>query len=1104
MKPLPDQAARDAVVFERSRSVIVSAGAGSGKTYTLVSRLMELLAPSDPKATAMNIERLAAITFTRRAAGELKLQVRRRMQDAIDDPKTPASRVERLRQALATADQAFIGTIHSFARRMLLARPVESGLGPGFSTLEDTEELKAQVHAKLLSHAQAGNLPDQVSDNLQEQAGILQALITDLLDAGLLAKSFVHAHGRFAGLDAWVSGLIEQRDVKLKTERLAEPEPSAWHALVAELGQACNQLADNCQAHRVLKEVLGELKKGTNRSGAMPRLQASLRALYRLKVLKNESKSGLAFRGSNNLAWAMKKALFDKPFKTKKDPSKNDPFAGRMLRSELTEALFGWAAHRMQACIPVVVFMYEDLKRRQAVLDQTDLLLKLRDALRDRPAFRDSAQAMFDHILVDECQDTDPLQIEILAHLAAAGPFEGDWRQMRLRPGTLTIVGDPKQSIYRFRRADISAYQDFLALLESNGATSHRLRCNFRSRPQLVEGVFNAQGEALLGSMDEDPTPGKAPYEDLAPSGTVPNAENEVLHCLRYGPEENLNAEAWRKLEGLAIARHLAHLLRGEIPHRVREPHGEKMRNLKASDVAILCRSTNALSPLTQALDQLDIPYVLRGGKAALSDPLLSRFFLAFRALVDAEDGEAEAALLGPPFFSLSPANSIEKDDSWHQARAWLDTQRLELAPVKDLACVDELTQRLIEQTGFGSWLLASANGPQRLSTLRQALTKLQLQADAEGWTLAQASLEVRAWAEAPPKFDPAEAEHADALRIYTTHQSKGLEFPVVVLWDAMTGRSQRNSSTCLFSDTDGQRWKLKLDLFEHDTSSGELTSRQSALDLFERDRLYYVAITRARDLLIIPLPRGKWRGRESAYHTLLTKDLLAPVALSKETEGLSLTEAAGPEQWLCDQDLAQTARSAQAELQQALVPAAQASMIPAGPSSLSHDPEEKAPLRIEKSRHGALFGSLVHRCLELWAASRDESSAFAIAKQEWPHPEHVEAQQDIRRAIEALKELGLLDDGMQLLPEYHLAGLAEEGAYLLAGQLDLVALSKERLVIVDYKTDRTPPEGNNPPHYEKQLQLYQQMMQATGLVEGRKLELYLLFTETGTLRRVT
>ncbi len=599
--------------------------------------------------------------------------------------------------------------------------------------------------------------------------------------------------------------------------------------------------------------------------------------------------------------------------------------------------------------------------------------------------------------------------------------------------------------------------------------------------------------------MDEDPTPGMAPYEDLTPSGTVPNAENEVLHCLRYGPEENLNAEAWRKLEGLAIARHLAHLLRGENPHQVRDPHGEKLRTLKAHDVAILCRSTNALSPLTQALDQLDIPYVLRGGKAALSDPLLSRFFLAFRALVDAEDGEAEAALLGPPFFSLSPANIIEKDASWHQAKAWMDAQRSELTN----SCVDELTQRLIEQTGFGSWLLASANGPQRLSTLRQALAELQLRADAEGWTLAQASLEVRAWAEAPPKFDPAEAEHADALRIYTTHQSKGLEFPVVVLWDAMTGRSQRNSSTCLFSDTDGQRWKLKLDLFEHDTSSGELENRQKALNLFERDRLYYVAITRARDLLIIPLPRGKWKGQKDAYHTLLTQGLQAPVALPKETDGLSLTEAAEPEQWLSDQGLARTALSAQAELQQALVPAAQGRLVPAGPSSLSHDPEENNPLRIKTSRHGALFGSLVHRCLELWAASRDESSAFAIAKQEWPHPEHAEAQQDIRRAIDALKKLGLLDDGMQLLPEYHLAGLAEEGAYLLAGQLDLVALSKERLVIVDYKTDRTPPEGNSQPHYEKQLQLYQQMMKATELVEGRKLELYLLYTETGTLRRV-
>src|SRR5215510_14222561 len=156
-KAAPDQAQRDAALSERRRNVLIDAGAGTGKTTILVDRLVEMLAPST-REQPVPIERMAAITFIRKAAGELRLRIRERILSALAAADTAADSRERLRSALAALDTAYVGTIHSFADRLLRLRPVEAELSPSYEIVEDDEVLIRETFDVLLQAVQSGTL----------------------------------------------------------------------------------------------------------------------------------------------------------------------------------------------------------------------------------------------------------------------------------------------------------------------------------------------------------------------------------------------------------------------------------------------------------------------------------------------------------------------------------------------------------------------------------------------------------------------------------------------------------------------------------------------------------------------------------------------------------------------------------------------------------------------------------------------------------------------------------------------------------------------------------------------------------------------------------
>src|SRR5918996_1857603 len=204
----PDQDQRDAAIAERKRNVLVDAGAGTGKTTILVDRLVEMVAPTGGNY-AIPISRIAAITFTRKAAGELRLRIREKLLQALADAKPGSERDAQLRNAIADLDTAYVGTIHSFADRLLRLRPVEAGLSPSYEIAEDDQALVRETFEVLFQAVQSGTLRAELeSTDVADRADESTQNVLDALDVGLRAESRETEWHVDYGLDALVEGFI--------------------------------------------------------------------------------------------------------------------------------------------------------------------------------------------------------------------------------------------------------------------------------------------------------------------------------------------------------------------------------------------------------------------------------------------------------------------------------------------------------------------------------------------------------------------------------------------------------------------------------------------------------------------------------------------------------------------------------------------------------------------------------------------------------------------------------------------------------------------------------------------------------------------------------
>lgn len=1089
MSTLVDQSDRDRAVRERDRNVIVDASAGTGKTSLVVERLVELIAPSDGR-DPIAIDRVAAITFTRKAAGELRVRVRQRILETLSSLVPDAPRHAPLLRALGGIDTAHIGTIHGFADRLLRKWPAQARLDPQYELVEDSSVLADECFHLLIHAAEKRTLSELLQGTrIRDRADEVTATVLDAQRAGVRLRSLETEHWTYHGLDGLTTGFILQRDIDPADPAVCEFDRGTFVRYAQEYLQLVAGLSSETSGGRWLLGT-GEILRA---------LQTETDPAVLFRELVDRLERGPRGRASDpprmrhdfpadERAWDVWKAL--------EGDDGREPLRAGSLRDDLLAPLRRWMAVRLVRIRPVALHLYEVVKARHQAVDHIDLLVRLRNLVRDDRAIRRACQRLFDHVFVDEFQDTDPLQAEIVLFLCEQGAEATTWDAVKLAPGAITVVGDPKQSIYRFRRADIGTYQRVVEIIERSPHLSVRLTSSFRSAPGLVDWL-NRRFDTILGSSEHGERfrqeSGDVFHQRLT-KGRESGADPTV-HAVAMDLPDGGDVFDYRSLEAEVTARYIRWLVEAS-DSRIVDPMSGRTRRVRYGDIGVLAITTTNLSMLFEAFDRDGVPYAARGGKLFLSDPLNRRFLLGLCALADRDDGVALAAVLRPPFFAvdlgdLARSHRDDPTDRVTQARSIireLRRRRFERTP-------GQTARALLEETGFGRAVALGPNGAQRLSALRELCFQVETRAMEEQLDFDAIMERLRVWIDQPQGLDRPHPVGEDTVRAMTIHQAKGLEFPVVVLWDARAVWNERTTYDAWTVEREGRAWAVRLDLVKWEEPLGlDIAERERDMRRAERKRLVYVAATRARDVLVVPkigVPDDRWifgrlLGTERSP-TVLEHPLHTPVQHAPWFD-----EATPPSALLPGQT---TTRDIElrAAWDAAALAASQERMRPIAFT----DASTPRSLWGKKGRFGTVFGETVHVAIGLALRSgvaADEAVRMASIRTGLV-ANFFEAGEDVARALAALAELGV---SAPFELEYPVTGLAS-GGQLVSGYVDMLAKIAETTIILDFKTD-APPASDEPvpQRYAAQVRGYANVLGSAFAVPIRA---GLLYTADGGVR---
>ena len=842
-----DTAARALALTALDRTLLVEAGAGSGKTSVLAGRVTSLLAASRAPGS------IAAITFTELAAGELRERVsvfvgevadgivRPDLRAAFAEQPTPAQRAALIR-ARDGLDQLVCTTIHGFCQTLLTPYPVEAGMDPGASVMDPAtaEALFAETLQTWLRERLSGERrPDDllvalyVDDPKQTQA---------LLDE-IAARLLRHRRARVPDLDK----LDDALGVLRETVR-------AFRVFLDQAG--CHE-EDTAQIVTEL-EALMQAAPGSGSDEV-----TALLHVLRLSAPPSSAKAGGDFRAYQK---AGKWKAAAKASKSAMAAAQLNEQASACYTAceQAHQAAKSYAAGRILQILAgelrQVLDRFERSKRDAGLIDFDDLLVKARDLLSGQPMVRSALGRRFTAVLVDEFQDTDPLQCEILWRLCGDPPRDdAPWSDWTLRPGSLFLVGDPKQAIYRFRDADVACFIEARERLRVTDADARIvIGQNFRS----VGGILDWVNTQFAGPLGHPLQPG---FETLftrieSPPGHVAVATLPVL------VPDGGKADAIRDAEAEAVAGLCARII-GALPVRGR---GNDVRLCRPDDIVLLAPGGKDLWRYERALEAQGIAVSTQAGKGFYRRQEVQDLIALTRVLADARDTLALGALLRGPLVGLTEeqlldavADLAEDDTDLPRLQLWTPVEQLSLPLLRETLMTLQTLSRHTRTTTPFVLLCQAVEELQVRPLLRQrqdrtaerALANVDLflegarAYDVRG--LAAFAVEMRAqWSEAKRAIEGRPDTEQQSVSLVTMHSSKGLEWPVVIPINTCT--RVINSVTAAV-DRNGM---LHLPIFGiHGPAAeaallGEREERER-----ERHRLWYVATTRARDLLLLPYP---------------------------------------------------------------------------------------------------------------------------------------------------------------------------------------------------------------------------------------------------------
>ncbi|UKJ75423.1 UvrD-helicase domain-containing protein [Azospirillum brasilense] len=857
--PLVDREARRTALTAHDVSLVVEAGAGTGKTSVMAGRVAMLLAAGVPP------ESIVAITFTELAAGELLTRVEEFVAGLIDGviPRDlePAfagglqdEQRQRLRAAAEQLDQIVCSTIHGFCQRLITPYPIEAGMDPGARIIDPGE-------AHLIFQG-------IVDDWLRERLSVVGA--PDDLVVEMLATQGDEA-----------SKLLEEVCRLQRSYRTAAPPQASFGvADAADLIRAVAAfrtwfdgvgLASPDEATRRTLETLESFADDVARLVDQNDAGALLRLMRLCKGLSCVAATTGAFRRSG--AGVPTKAAWTTAAKASGRPGRD----GETLAAEakqhyeaagegylrLVKGLAGRLCERIAQDCAEVRERYTALKRRAALIDFDDLLHIARNLLREHPEIRRELAARHRCILVDEFQDTDALQAEIIWLLAGEGDAHAGWKAFDIRPGALFVVGDPKQAIYRFRGGDVATYREACGLLVK-GCESRKLviNVNFRSVPPVLQHV-NRCFKAPLSQ------PGQPGFQELN-AYAADSGSPAVLALDVPNPNLDPSAEQLREAE----ARRVAELVRGLIGElEIRGRDGA--RRCSAGDIALLAPAGSDLWIYERALEDAGLPIATQAGKGLMRRQEIQDLLALTRVLADSRDTLALGALLRGPLVGLTEADLLDATarlPGGEKIRLWTDPDTVDHPVLREtLRQLRPLARSARFTTPFA--LLCAAVEALRVRPIlaarheraaERALANVELFLEmarpyaVRGLRVFARDMQ-RHWEDADRMAEGRPDSEADAVSIITIHSSKGLEFPVVVPINGMAGFTYPSAVHRRSDDT--LHFKaFGLASADYDAAIDE--DRQETR--LERERLWYVGLTRARDLLVLPrheadLPNSCW-----------------------------------------------------------------------------------------------------------------------------------------------------------------------------------------------------------------------------------------------------
>ena len=1050
-----DQDQRDHILHDLDTNILVEAAAGTGKTTSMVGRMLALLLEGKCK-----VETIAAVTFTKKSASELRerfhaeLMRQARSKDASEEQRA------RLRYAVENIDQCFIGTIHSFCGRILRERPVEAGVDVAFEEIDEVADQRIQLEAWNTFVAELYICQDTLLDELATLG----------LEIGLLEEAF-QKFVEYPDVDEWPTKTPESIEFEALTEA------------VEEYAERIRNFADRIP-----------LKPGNDK------FSIHLRDFKRAVTQQQTTDPVTLMQLLESLS--KKPSLTQKPWGDHKQFAKDELETWEIFYEDiLSPALAKWREQRYEVILQVLQRAsktYDKIRIGGGLLNFQDLLMKAADLLQTNPNVREYFKRRFTHLLVDEFQDTDPVQAKLMLLLTATDPHETEWESCVPKTGSLFVVGDPKQSIYRFRRADIVTYNRVKSIIQDTGGNILTLSANFRTSPEILDWV-NEEFTGRFPTEANQHAPAYVPFHH----GRTDEERGDFHGVLRLDIPDTVSKKPAdsTKFEAEAIANTIAEALsnRKTVTRSTNDAAKGIGPEARPEDFMIVTRGKKNLTAYAQKLAALGIPHEVTGGTVLNETPEIALLYDLIKCLSDPVNPVALVNLLRGELFGFSdrilfdfrqqggifdfwsamPENS--REETTKPFRAVYNNLRDYATWLKHLPHVSAL-ERIIEHTGLLALAASRESGNTRAGSLAKTIEIIR-QEQGQYHDISSLAELLRQVAQGELEYDGITAgkPSSSVVRIMNLHKVKGLEAPVVFLADTKTEKNHEVRMHIDRSEPSITRGFMNIcgpanafgnapPLLAHPHNWEEAQDKERPYENEEKVRLLYVAATRAGSAMVISNLIGSKRN----HFWVPFKDALdrCPPHRAPDTAlHLELAMEHADEREVSEFYAAYPNR-----IPALLTPTYQ--RVSAKSQALADSETRPSGTYSEQ---GAEWGTLIHNLLEAAMNNPDHDlRPFALsnlAALDLPASRCNEAIDTVQQVIQSViwKRARNSNQLFTEIPFQYTETAKSAIPTLMRGVIDLVFEENGNWIIVDYKTDASAKNETSSlaEHYTPQLQAY-------------------------------